>query len=297
MRRFVWMLVLVATALAAPRAQGNLHAPFDRILDRYVRDGLVYYRALQSDRVLLDRYIATLDVDPATIAGWPAAEQKAFWLNAYNALVLETVISHYPIKTKSPEYPDGSIRQIPGSFEQLTHRVGGRTMTLDAIEKGPVAGFGDARMFVALGRGALGSGRLKSEVYQAGRIDVQLDAALVEFVTRPTCLKVDRDRQVVEVSPLFGWREAAFIASFASSGSRWATRSPIEQAILGMAFPHLFTSEREILSQDVFQVKYGTFDWHLNDLGSPTSEVDFTKIDKSTSEVIFGGHHGPDTHR
>jgi hypothetical protein len=266
---FACSAVLVA---AAPRAQTDLHAPFDHILDTYVRDGFVYYRALQSDRALLDRYTASLDIAPATIAAWPVAEQKAFWVNAYNAFVLETVIDHYPIKGTSTDYPEDSIRQIPGSFEQLTYRVGGRLLTLDGIEKGPIADLGDARMLLALGRGALGSGRLRSEAYRADRLETQLDAALREFVTRPTCLKVDRDRALVEVSPLVGWHEAAFVASFASAGSRWTARSPIEQAILGMAFPHLFPSEREMLSQDVFQVKYGTFDWHLNDLAT-TSEA------------------------
>ena len=38
-----------------------LHVPFDAILDEHVRDGLVYYRALQADRGQLNRYIASLN--------------------------------------------------------------------------------------------------------------------------------------------------------------------------------------------------------------------------------------------
>ena len=64
----------------------------------------------------------------------------AFWLNAYNALVLKTVVDHYPIPQRSSEYPARSIRQIPGAFERTAHRVAGRTVTLDQIEQTILAG-------------------------------------------------------------------------------------------------------------------------------------------------------------
>src|SRR4029453_10640279 len=95
-----------------------LHVPLDALLDTHVRDGLVYYKALQSDRARLTRYLASLNA-PAVTAGypkWSEDQKKAFWLNAYNALVLETVVSNYPIRGRAPGYPANSIRQIPGAF-------------------------------------------------------------------------------------------------------------------------------------------------------------------------------------
>ena len=77
-----------------------LHVPFDALLDLHVRDGLVYYRALQADRGRLSRYIASLNA-PAVVSGyatWSDDQKKAFWINAYNALVLQTVVDHYPIR-------------------------------------------------------------------------------------------------------------------------------------------------------------------------------------------------------
>ena len=119
--------VVVATcALVMPRAQE--HDPtltgLDLILDTYVRDCDVYYHALKSDRGKLDGYVASLaavQVDKAT-----RAEQIAFWINAYNALVLRTVIDHYPIGQRSNEYPARSVRQIPGAFEGSKHQVADR---------------------------------------------------------------------------------------------------------------------------------------------------------------------------
>jgi hypothetical protein len=264
------MLAVVVLAPVRPRAQsgpGGLHAPLDKILDTYVRDGFVYYLALQKDRGALDRYLAALDIPGARIDGWPKPDQEAFWLNAYDAIVLRTVIDGYPIKGRSSEYPAKSIRQIPGAFEQLKHRVGGQALTLDQIEKDVLVKFGDARVVLALGRGAVGSGRLRSEAFQGAALDQQLALVVSECASRVSCLKVDRDRNVLEVTPLVSWREDVFVQSFAEAGrAMWPNRTPIERAVAAMMFSHMFQSERDFLKANAFQMKYGQFDWRLNDL-------------------------------
>jgi len=271
--RFLLIGLALLSLSVAPKAQAprDIYASLDRVLDTYTRDGNVYYRALKGERAPLDQFIQSLDIPAAQVEAWPKTEQLAFWINAYNAFVLQTVIDKYPIKGASKDYPAGSIRQIPGAFEQMPHRVAGQTLTLDAIEKTMVVPLGDARAILALGRGAVGSGRVRSEPYPAGRPDAQFEQAVKEFVVRTACFKVDRDQNLVIVSPLFGWRQDAFIASFAKTGERWVNRSAIEQALLGMAAPKLFQSERDLLLQNTFQLKYGEFDWHLNDLsgGAP----------------------------
>ena len=53
-------LQLLPAAAAQTASRSALHRPLDEVLDLYVRDGLVYYRALKSDRRKLDAYIASL---------------------------------------------------------------------------------------------------------------------------------------------------------------------------------------------------------------------------------------------
>ena len=77
------------------------------------------------ERARFDRYVAS--IADAPVDGASRDEQIAFWLNAYDALVLQTVIDHYPIAAAIDGYPARSIRQIPGAFERLPHRVGGRS--------------------------------------------------------------------------------------------------------------------------------------------------------------------------
>lgn len=261
------LAILAVAAPSRPAAQADLHAPFDKILDTYVRDGYVYYQALHKERGALDRYVASLDVPKSKVDGWSKGDQEAFWLNAYDALVLRTVIDAYPIKARSSQYPPKSIRQIPGAFEQLKHRVGGQSLTLDEIEKNMLAAFRDARLVLALGRGAIGSGRLRSEVYDGSRLDEQLTLVVKECATRVSCVKVDRDNNILEVTPLVSWRQDAFIQAFAKMGEKqWGNRSPIERAVAAMVFPHLFSREKNLLEDNVFKMQYGEFDWRLNDL-------------------------------
>ncbi|MGE0704775.1 MAG: DUF547 domain-containing protein, partial [Vicinamibacterales bacterium] len=155
MRRLALAVVFVTTALIAQiESQAPRMSPFERILDAYVRDGLVYYRALRSDRSGLDGYVASLANESVSSAS--RDEQIAFWINAYNAIVLRTVIDNYPIGQRSKDVPEGSIRQIPGAFDRTEHRVGRQLVTLDQIEQAVLTKFEDPRVFLALGRGAVG---------------------------------------------------------------------------------------------------------------------------------------------
>ncbi len=259
------VIVAVTTASAQEGPPSPKQSALDTLLDLYVRDGYVYYRALKSDRAKLDGYIAGLAT--ANVGALPREGQLAFWLNAYDALVLRTVIDRYPIQGRSADYPPHSIRQIPGAFEGLPHRVGGRSLTLDDIEKKVLPEFHDPRVYLALGRGAVGSGRLRSEAFEAARLEAQLTQVASECASRPVCLQIDRPNNRVMATPIFSWREQEFSAAYAgSAGAVFASRSPIERAILSFVELRLMPAERQFLAQNAFQVTYQPFDWSLNDL-------------------------------
>jgi len=266
----VALALLALAGLSSRGAQGAQEpgivlGPFDAILDTYVRDGYVYYRALKLERRRLDEYVRQLgagDVDKRT-----RDEQMAFWLNAYDALVLQTVIDGYPAPRRSNEYPQRSIRQTPGSFEKLTHRVAGRTLTLDQIEQTILPKFNDPRLYFALGRGAVGGGRLRSESFAAGTTEKQLAEVASECVTRAECIQVDAATNKLMASAIFSWHEKEFVAAYGDKAPPlYASRSPIERAILAFVAPKLLQTERDFLEKNMFQLAYKPFDWSLNDL-------------------------------
>jgi hypothetical protein len=195
----------------------------------------------------------------------------ALWLNAYNAFVLQTVIDHYPLNGTSKAYPSNSVRQVPGAFEQLKHRVAGQSLTLDEIEKKILPTFKEPRLYLALGRGAIGSGRLRSEAYTGEQLKRQLDDIQKEFVSEQTMIKVDREANQVSVTPIVSWHDAEFIAAYDPGATgAMAQRSPVERAIVAFVTPHLLPLEKEFLQKNEFKVTYHPFDWRLNDLtGGP----------------------------
>jgi hypothetical protein len=269
-------LVLLVTSAtlpgraAAPQESAPpplLHHQLDQILDLNVRDGFVYYRALRAERGRLDRYIAGLNVPAAEIGKWSREHQMAYWVNAYNAFVLQTVINNYPIRGRSASYPASSIRQIPGAFDRVSHRAAGRSVTLDAIEKEILPRFKEARLFLALGRGAVGSGRLRSEAFTGDKIAKQLDDIQAEFVSEQRMLRIDRAAETMSVTPIVSWREADFVAAYDPGATGpYAQRSPIERAIIAFVMPHLLPLEKEFVRGNTFKVTYHPFDWKLNDL-------------------------------
>ena len=260
----VLAVVLASVLLAAQEftpAPGAdpLHRPLDQILDVNVRDGLVYYRALKSERGRLDRYVASLNVPAATYDKWSKGQQMAFWVNAYNAFVLQTVVNHYPLP--------GTIKQIPGAFDKNSFRAANRTVTLDQIEKTILPTFKEPRLYLALGRGAVGSGRLRSEAYTADRLDKQLQELQAEFVTNRNLFRTDRLANQVSVSPIFSWREADFVAAYADKADAvFAQRSPVEKAIIAFVMPNLLPLEKELFQKNEFRVAFLEMDWRLNDL-------------------------------
>ena len=272
---FVTLLVLAASpsiswvaGQQSPSTVEALHRPFDQVLDLYVRDGLVYYKALQSERMRLDRYASSLNVPAATHAAWSREQQMAFWVNAYNAFVLQTVINHYPIRGKSAQYPANSIRQIPGAFDRTKHAAAGRSVTLDEIEKDVLPAFKEPRLYLALGRGALGSGRLRSEAFSADRLDEQLDGVAADFMMRKEMIQIDRAAGTIAVTPIVSWRESDFVAAYddKAEGTPYAQRSPIERAIIAFIQPRLLPLEKEFLQKNDFRVVFQSVDWRLNDL-------------------------------
>lgn len=271
--KYLAPLTLILTTLtlglraqdATPPAVDPLHRAFDSVLDTYVRDGLVYYRALKSERQRFDAYVASLaDVN---VAMADRDRQLAFWINAYNAFVLRTVIDYYPINGRAAAYPRNSIRQVPGAFEKRPFRAAGRSVTLDQIEKEILVPMGDARVLLALGRGALDGGRLKSEAYTAERLESQLESIAREAVDRHELVNIDRASGVLSVNPIFSWRESAFIQYYADRApAEFRQRSPLERAVLGLIRPTALQTELDFLEQNQFTMQFHDFDWRLNDL-------------------------------
>ncbi|MDQ6758228.1 MAG: DUF547 domain-containing protein, partial [Bacteroidota bacterium] len=75
------------------------HALWDKLLKKNVNEaGLVNYKGFEKDKAELYTYLKTLS-DNAYQKSWSENEQKAYWINAYNAFTISLILQHYPVKS------------------------------------------------------------------------------------------------------------------------------------------------------------------------------------------------------
>jgi hypothetical protein len=104
-------------------------------------------------------------------------------------------------------------------------------------------------------------------VFSPARLEAQLSEVASECATRPECVVIDRSTNKVFATPIFSWRERAFVEKYAGAAEqRFANRSPVERAILAFVQPNLLNIERDFLETNDFQVVFKPYDWSLNDL-------------------------------
>ncbi|MEO8197259.1 MAG: DUF547 domain-containing protein [Thermoanaerobaculia bacterium] len=205
--------LILALAPSAATAATFAHADWSAILEHFVDDrGRVDYAGLAGERSQLDRYLARLEQaspDSSPELFPTRADQLAYWLNAYNAVVISGVLDR-GVKTPSV-WGDGFFGI--GFFTVDRARLGGRLMSLKALEDDIVrARFRDPRVHAALNCASIGCPRLRRQAFEGATLEADLDAAMREFVSDPRHCRVDLATRTVWLSKIFDWFEEDFVA-------------------------------------------------------------------------------------
>ena len=192
----------------APKASVD-HSIFDKLLKKYVNEkGLVNYKGFKSDEKVLDQYLDMLSKN-APQSSWSKNEEKAYWINAYNAFTIKDVVKHYPIKSIKDI---GSSIQIPfvnTPWAEKFFTIGGEKMSLDNIEHGTLRKkFEDPRIHFALVCASISCPRLRNEAYMPDKLDAQLDDQGKDFLNNPAKNKIAKDK--AELSKYFDWYKGDF---------------------------------------------------------------------------------------
>lgn len=174
-------------------------APFDAVLQARARNGgFDYAGADGQDRKRLAAYLSNLgDADPSKMS---ADERKAFYINAYNAVAIATVLDKYPTK---------SILDIDGAFKKVTHRVGGEMLTLDAIEN-KLREANDARIHFAIVCASKSCPPLAPKAYTPAGLQAELDRQGRAFVGDASKNQIDRAKSRIVLSKIFFWNRKEF---------------------------------------------------------------------------------------
>lgn len=260
-------LVLFSCALALPAAsvaqsRSFDYVPWQRVLDAYVSDaGRVDYAALKAHPQNLEQFVAELgSTSPVSSPQmFPSREdQMAYWINAYNALVMYGVVQAWPVESVL------KIGILPHSFFWgRKFRVGGQEITLDHIEKDLLRKqFGDARIHFAINCASLSCPPLLKRAYMPATLDEQLDAAARAFVNSSIGVQTDTGHNRISLSRIFAWYGSDFNAWTESRGLRgpgsgaWRVIRNYADAPLRGQLDALHNPE----------VRYFDYDWGVNDV-------------------------------
>jgi len=238
------------------------HSLWDGLLKRYVvRDEalklnrLRYGAVSEADHGDLKDYLDMLqDIE---VTALNRSEQKAYWINLYNAYTVDIILDNYPV---------ASIRKIGGNFlaraankggpwsdEGFTVTVEDRALTLDQIEHGILRPlFEDPRIHYGVNCASVGCPNLDRDAYTGATVDDQLTENAKTFIDSPRGLQqVSGDGATVSSIYVwfqddFGGDDAGVIAHMKRYGGE-----AVEDRLKG-----------------VVRIRGHRYDWSLNDVNS-----------------------------
>ncbi|NNK69878.1 MAG: DUF547 domain-containing protein, partial [Flavobacteriaceae bacterium] len=180
------------------------HSVWASLLKEHVsEDGSVDYNGFKGDWNQLRKYIKEL-ASNLPDSEWGPSAKMAYWINAYNALTIDLILRHYPLK---------SIKEINQPWKQRYWQLGEKWYNLDEIEHQILRKMGDARIHFAIVCASYSCPKLSKEAYLSASLDKQLTQATKIFLADPDKNKLSQD--MVELSKIFQW----FAKDFKQNGT------------------------------------------------------------------------------
>ncbi len=180
------------------------HDAWDKLLKRYISTvqgiNLFAYNAVTSeDTNALKNYVEYLQT--LTVTTLNRQQQFAYWINLYNALVVQTVLQNYPV---------ASIQEISstwlfkGPWRQQQVDVEGFGLSLDNIEHQIIRPiFKDNRTHYAVNCASMGCPNLQTTAFTQHNLNTLLDLGARQYINHPRGVWLNNNQLVV--SSIFDW--------------------------------------------------------------------------------------------
>jgi Protein of unknown function, DUF547 len=222
------------------------HSAWDRLLKKYVdHQGLVNYTAWKNnsdDRAALDNYLKQFTSKPDKAA--QGNERFASLTNAYNAIVITTILNNYPVE---------SIFQTKRPFDTKAWTIGGAQVALNDIENGALRPMLKYRAHSVLVCAARSCPPLQRKAYKANSFEEQTDNAYRTWLAREDLNKFLPQQRKAQISEIFKWFKGDFESSLSVA------------QILEKYGPE---PARQLATGGTqFNISYLSYNWGLNDQG------------------------------
>lgn len=186
------------------------HEIWNALLKRNVTpEGKVNYKAFVKDSTELNKYLKILTDNPPNEKTWSANEQKAFWINAYNAYTVKLIIKYYPVKSIKDIGGKIQIPFVKSPWDIKFFSIGNQKMDLNNIEHGQLRKkFDDPRIHFTIVCASKSCPVLLNEAYDPAKLDKQLDQQAKTFLKDNFRNKVSADAP--QLSKIFDWFKMDF---------------------------------------------------------------------------------------
>lgn len=235
MKNFFFLLVLISSFSFAQETSKFFDAS-NSFFKEHVSNGRVKYAEIKEnpndlyELLSLAKRVKVTTEDPDTY--------KAFWINAYNIAVINGIIKQYPVK---------SPMDIEGFFDEKTHSLGQKSVTLDDIEKKLLFGNfpEEERFHFVLVCAAKGCPPIIAKAYRPETLENQMQEQTIKAMNASGFIKLQKDK--VFFSELMKWYEK----DFTSAGGN----------LIGYANKYRKTPIPKDLKIDFYN-----YNWELNEL-------------------------------
>lgn len=254
-------LSLSADPLPLP-SEGFDYGWWNGALARWVQEGRVDYDAVLSEEGGLRSFVARMGIagprsTPERFRTEP--ERLAYYLNAYNALVLFAVIDNWPIESVHDVHGWLDPRKGFGFFYGLQMPLDGEVTNLYDLENEVIRGFKDARIHAAINCASKSCPALAPHAFEPAILDAQLDAVTRGFCSTAPHVGIDESTKQIQLSAIFDW----YRVDFEEHARRLGRPATALDFIETFATPEMAAALSQARSAD-FEVVFKPYDWTLN---------------------------------
>lgn len=207
MKKTVYLsLISLIILLLGCKLEGQLHNNWSTLLKQHVSStGLVDYKGFKANENVLDQYLNTLsETDWISLN---TSDQKAFWINAYNAFTIKAILNHYPVASiMDIKVDDNTIWDVP--FITINNKP----YTLNDIEhRVLLEDHFDPRIHFVINCAAASCPPLANKAYNGRNLDNQMETVTRSFIQNETFNQIKQNK--VQLSKIFDWYKDDFTKS------------------------------------------------------------------------------------
>ncbi len=224
---------------------------YDNLLKTHVKNGLLDYPKFRNKHFY--NYLKYVQRN-IHLKKLNKNDRLAFYINAYNAIVIKMVLDDYNEIKNSHK----GVRTISNFFNRKKYSVAGTKMSLNHLENNVIKReFNNYKTHFALVCGAKGCPILLSTSYKGENINEVLNNNIKNYLNSSYGLKIDKKNKVISLSRIFNWFKNDFILDNAYKPAFTGEFAGLKQ------FIHKYKKD-EASDLLVYDIKFLNYDWSLN---------------------------------